>query len=167
MQALPVERRYKRAMKKVTGITLIELLVALAVAAVLLGVAVPSFTTMIKSNRLTTQVNMFVTSMNFARNEAINRRQNFTVRARDEDWQRGWEVLNSDGEVERVVQALDPTTTFTADNDTVEFTYQPNGRITDLMGDTLRMCDDRTGEQGREIIVSPTGRLSVQTFICS
>ncbi|MGE0082037.1 MAG: GspH/FimT family pseudopilin [Thiohalomonadaceae bacterium] len=152
-------------MKKAAGFTLVELMITLAVAAILLRVAVPAFINMAKSNRLTAQVNMFVTSMNFARNEAINRRQNFTVEAIDDDWTQGWEVTDAGGNVVRVVPALHPATTFTANNDTFTFTYQPNGRITGP-SDTLAMCDDRNGEQGRQITVSPTGRISVEAVPC-
>lgn len=57
----------------IAGFTLIELLVTIAVASVLLGIAVPSFRTMMISNRLTTQTNDIVGAINFARSEAITR----------------------------------------------------------------------------------------------
>jgi type IV fimbrial biogenesis protein FimT len=55
------------------GLTVIELMVAVAVAAVLLSVAVPSFTYAINSNRLTTTANAVVAALNNAKMAAIQR----------------------------------------------------------------------------------------------
>lgn len=58
------------------GFTIVELMVTVALAAILLSVAVPSFRNMMVSNRLTTQANEVVASMNLARSEAVNRNAN-------------------------------------------------------------------------------------------
>lgn len=55
------------------GITLIELMVTIAIAAILLGLGVPSFSNYIASNRLTAQTNELVVAMHFARAESIKR----------------------------------------------------------------------------------------------
>lgn len=55
------------------GFSLPELLVALAVAAIVLSIAIPSFTRLMVSNRLTGTVNEVISSMNAARLEAIKR----------------------------------------------------------------------------------------------
>lgn len=59
-----------------SGFTLIELMVALGIAAVLLSIAVPSFQSTINSNRLTSAAGDFVASLQSARVDAIryNRR---------------------------------------------------------------------------------------------
>jgi prepilin-type N-terminal cleavage/methylation domain-containing protein len=152
-------------MKKEAGVTLIELIITLAVGAIVLGIAVPNFTSMAKSNRLTAQVNLFVTAMNYARAEAINRSAPIAVTANNDNWAEGWQVLQG-GDVLRASPALHGSLAFTVDNGTTTFTYQPNGRVVGL-GDVLTMCDDRTGEQGRQITVSPTGRVAVVTFACN
>jgi type IV fimbrial biogenesis protein FimT len=61
------------------GFTLVELLVTMAVAAVLLAVAVPSFRSTILSNRLTSTTNDLVGSLAQARSEAIKRGSRVTV----------------------------------------------------------------------------------------
>lgn len=62
--------------KTLQGFTLVELIVTLAVAAILMGTAVPSFTSLVNSNRLATQANDLLGAMMIARSEAIrlNRR---------------------------------------------------------------------------------------------
>jgi len=94
--------------RRMCGFTLVELMVTLAVAAIVLTVGVPSFQTLIKNNRLTTAANALVASLNLARSEAIKRGVRVTVcKSADGascttagNWEQGWIVftdLNSDG----------------------------------------------------------------------
>ncbi|TAL73336.1 MAG: prepilin-type N-terminal cleavage/methylation domain-containing protein [Rhodanobacter sp.] len=55
------------------GFTLVELMVTVAVAAILLTIAVPSFNRIINANRLSTAANEMVGALNVARMEAIKR----------------------------------------------------------------------------------------------
>ncbi|HET7222035.1 MAG TPA: prepilin-type N-terminal cleavage/methylation domain-containing protein [Rhodanobacteraceae bacterium] len=60
-----------RARCRARGFTLVELMITIAVAAVLAMIAVPSFQRIILSNRLTTAANAFSNSLNLARLDAI------------------------------------------------------------------------------------------------
>ena len=55
------------------GFTLVELMVTLAVAAIILAIAAPSFSQMIRDHRLITTANDFMGTMQLARSEAIRR----------------------------------------------------------------------------------------------
>ncbi|MEE7548711.1 prepilin-type N-terminal cleavage/methylation domain-containing protein [Xanthomonas sp. Kuri4-1] len=55
------------------GFTLIELMVAVAVLAITLALAIPSFTSVVNGNRLLAQSNELVASLQLARSEAIRR----------------------------------------------------------------------------------------------
>ena len=56
-----------------SGFTLIELMVAIAVAAILITLATPSFRLLIQNNRISGAANDFVSVFNLARAEAIKR----------------------------------------------------------------------------------------------
>lgn len=64
-------------MDRESGFTLLELMVALALTAILLTIAVPSFTTMMRNNRGVSDANALLGMMLLARSEAI--RRNVTV----------------------------------------------------------------------------------------
>jgi type IV fimbrial biogenesis protein FimT len=80
------------------GFTLIELMVVVAIAAILMAVAVPSFRDVTERNRVSTQVNTFVGDLQLARSEAIKRGLAVSLCASSDGgscldnnaWNRGW-----------------------------------------------------------------------------
>jgi len=79
------------------GFTLIELMVSIAVLAIIAALAAPSFRAIIENNRLTSQANELVTALAFARSEAVRRRTPVTVCpgscALGQAWTDGWSVF--------------------------------------------------------------------------
>jgi type IV fimbrial biogenesis protein FimT len=64
---------------KYNGFTLLELMITIAVASVLAGLAAPTFTDLMKSSQLTTANNQVVASLHLARSEAVKRGSNILV----------------------------------------------------------------------------------------
>jgi type IV fimbrial biogenesis protein FimT len=83
------------------GLTLIELMITVAMLAILLSLAAPSFARMMASNRMATQTNEFSAALNLARLEAVRRGQSVAIRA-DVDginFESGWKVFtDADGD---------------------------------------------------------------------
>lgn len=170
-----------------SGFTLIELIITLAIAGILLGIAVPNFITFVQNSRLTSQANDLVTALNYARSEAIKRGVRTTVCSRATDatcagsttWDTGWLVFvdcNFDGVVDAgtcpdwdangaaddepvllVRQPLDSGNTLRAAV-RQRVTYQNTGFSG--FADTFRLCDVRGTASGRAIAVNPQGRVS-------
>ena len=171
-------------MKKQHGFTLVELLITLVLAAILTTVAVPSFNTTIKNNRLVTQTNLLIASFNLARSEAVKRAQAVNVCASNAaqtacsggtDWSQGWVVwadqdasntLNNNNEIIKVSEALPTNTTLTANNSQVQYTAQGALNVGGA-NPSFTVCDDRSGETGRRILVRNTGRANLSNQACS
>ena len=60
-------------MNRHSGFTLLELMVTVAVAALLLAIGVPTFQSMVRNNRIAAHTNDFMSSLNLARSEANKR----------------------------------------------------------------------------------------------
>lgn len=157
-----------RKEKNAAGFTLIELIVTLAIAALLLTMGIPSLNNLLQNNRLITQANQFVSTINFARSEAIKRSAAINVTATNggnaaNEWGPGWRVAVGATTL-RFIPALDGSSTLNSNNNRTNFQYSGNGRVD--VGDTLTLCDNRTGETGRLLTISPTGRVSTTDTAC-
>ncbi len=71
--------------KRQSGFSILEVLVTLAIVAILMGIGIPSFQNLMDTNRMAAAVNDLVGGMHAARAEAIKRRANITICA-SSDW---------------------------------------------------------------------------------
>jgi type IV fimbrial biogenesis protein FimT len=81
-----------------SGLTIIEIMVTLAIAGVLIGLAVPAFNAFVAQRSLTAQVNDFLVAVQYARSEAGRRGTVVSVLALDatnaaNEWGPGWCVV--------------------------------------------------------------------------
>lgn len=92
-------------MNNQSGFTLIELLIVIVIAAVLLGLGVPSLRDTIQSNRVSTIANDLIGALQFARSESIRRGEDVTVCSTSDQstcsgaWTEGWLVRNAAGPI--------------------------------------------------------------------
>ena len=74
------------------GFTLVELMVTVAVLAVLMAIAVPSFTDYTRSQTLSARASALHQDMTLARAEAVKLQLNVELDAKGGDWTKGWTV---------------------------------------------------------------------------
>lgn len=166
------------------GFTLLELIVTMAVAALLLSVGVPSFRNVIMDNRLAGQANEFVTSISTARSAAVRYQRNATICASSNydaavpacdagtDWSNGWIVWvdknrDSAASADEIISVHEPLGTATLVSTALsQIGYDARGFAVGG-GDDLMLCDNRTAETGRLIRVNNVGRTSVRTAACN
>ncbi len=142
-------------MRRQSGVTLVELLVTLAVIAILVGVVFPGFRGLMDRNSMTTTANALVLAASFARSEALRGAGVVRVRARGGDWADGWEVIAPDGTtVLRVFEPIPNALTLTSG--VTELAFNNQGLLQDGTARELTLC--LPGDSGVRISVAATGR---------
>lgn len=94
--------------KQQNAFTLVEMMVTIAVLAIVLGVATPSFLEMLRQNTLRSQANELLGLMHYARTEAIKRRENVAVTLTPGS---GWKAEVTQPGSTTLLRSLDKTAT--------------------------------------------------------
>jgi type IV fimbrial biogenesis protein FimT len=169
-----------RISKPLAGLTLIELMVTIAIAAILLTIAVPNLQSLFINNRLVTTSNNFVASLNTARSEAIRRGVTVSLKknsATSGDWgSAGWTMFvdsDADGTLDggettlKIEGALpSPLTLYANNNYSNYIRFVSTGQVKFNQSGTFVICYDGVLQQGgdtrsRAIVVSSGGRARV------
>ncbi|WP_168735181.1 GspH/FimT family pseudopilin [Pseudothauera rhizosphaerae] len=159
-------------MKKTRGFTIIELMLTVAVLAVLLGIGIPSFRNLIQNNRATAIANDIVGTLQTARSEAIKRRSPITVCRRNAagsacengtNWAAGWLMLQG-ATVLKVWDAAagEPVVTGPAGG----IVFQSDGTASATGEFQVQTSSGSTAVQ-RCVGVAGLGRVSTKTGACS
>lgn len=107
------------------GFTVIELMVAVAIAAILAALAAPSFSQLIANQKAKSVASDLFSSMAKARNEAIARNSNVTLAQKTGGWQQGWQISDANNAV------LDDrsATSNVFSSGSVNIVFRPSGRV--------------------------------------
>jgi len=169
-----------------SGLTLIELLLTIAVAAILLGAAIPSFSSLLARSALSTARDDLIHSLNLARTAAIMRGTATSVCAADANrecapsnkWEYGWLVFEDPdrdehcadvdgdglcdadgGQVLAHVVRTDTRITIRGNHFVGSgLSFDPLGHARWSHG-TFSICDSRRVSPPGGIVIAPSGRI--------
>jgi type IV fimbrial biogenesis protein FimT len=170
-------------MRRVSGFTMVEMMVAVAILAILASIALPSYRSLIANNRIVANTNDLVADLALARSEAAKRggttvvtvcaSSNGSSCSGSTDWS-GGRLVFVDGGVQGTVDGTDLTKVLRnsrAVNNlvitsggfslvTVGFiSYSADGSISSSLPGTIRICS--SGLIGRVVSISNIGRTSL------
>lgn len=166
---------------KQCGATLLELIVALAVAAILLTIAVPAFSGLVHETRLRSASDALIASLHVARSEAIKRGQRVVLCpapagdacAATGGWHQGWLVFHdANNNAQRdagesmvlVHPPLPAGMRVTSKGSTAGYiSYTPAGDTQQVSGawqaGTLTLCHvSASPDSARQVVIYRTGR---------
>lgn len=160
------------------GLSLIEVLVVMAIAAILLGIGVPNMQTFILNNRLASSTHEFYTALQFARSEAVRRGAQVTLvhngGAGSGNWGAGWTmfvdadrngVQDAGEETLRTGAPLEPPLTLYGNANFANFiAFDASGRLTTAGGGAFVVCHGANLVEGgqsrsRAVLVNGAGRV--------
>lgn len=172
--------------KSCQGFTLLELMVAITLLGVLLGIGIPSFNETIRNNRTVAQTNEFITALNLARSEAskrglpvaicaANAAQTACASAAANNWMNGWLVFTDQGATVGAIDAGEPilqtsravTNGLQLTSNNIGFVrFGPSGsaNANAIFGLQHQGC---TGNNRRRIEIIPTGRANLSKVVCT
>ncbi|MBP0048870.1 GspH/FimT family pseudopilin [Marinobacterium sp. AK62] len=137
------------------GFSVVELMVAVAVLAIIVGIGMPSFQSMLEKSRLDSAAEAMADSFRYARSEAIARNEEVESEG---SYQSGWSVsVVSTGEELRVYDAF-PANVTTDNNAAVSFNGR--GMVSDGEEKAFSVSYSGGGSRCVQIFISGAVRLT-------
>jgi type IV fimbrial biogenesis protein FimT len=180
---------------KARGFTILELVIAIAIAALLVALSIPNFTESIKNNRLASKANDLVLGFKVTRQTAISRSvPTFVCHSNNantntptcgggagSDWNTGFVIYAApiktlttakrayapatDTLIQQIDLADDQDILVTDTNADSVVSFGSDGFLFDSPAVEMQICDDRNGENGYLIRVSLSGKTSRERAI--
>lgn len=142
--------RTRRAM---AGVTLVELVVAMALLALLTTLAAPAMSRLMTSQRLKTAASNLHLALVKTRSEALKRNTNVTLSRTDGNWSNGWTIEAGATQIDTAPAAKGVTVSA---GSTTSIVYAPNGRVSTGAGSVFVLS--ATGVNPRCVSIDSSGR---------
>lgn len=151
-----------RGVRRDQGFTLLELLVTVAVAAILAAVAVPSFSSYLGNQRTRGAAQELFLDLLYARSEAVKRNAQVQITASGGAWADGWRVTDTGGNTLREHDGFDGIRISAG---LTTLTFNRNGRLVGGGAPGFDVCADTsaTGVAERIVTVDLSGRAVLDT----
>lgn len=161
------------------GFSLIELMMTIFILSIVLAFGVPAFNATTMNNRISSQINNLLSTLNFARSEAVKLGANITVcgssnltSCNTSNWEQGWIVFrdsNANATVDagetilRVQEALDGGTTLRTSGFTSNANVQFDTKGSLAAVGTFVLCDSRGATAAKAVVLNISGQARAAT----
>lgn len=160
------------------GFTLIELVAVMVIFAILIGVGLPGYSSMIDQQRMSTGLNNLSLALTVTREEGVRMNRTLTLAPMDGNWNKGWVIFvdkNNDGMFnagEKLFRELPPDTELRmhANKPVSKYVrFNGHGQTVLLNGGfqagTFRFCPAKSGAVGRKLVINQVGRWRVERTV--
>jgi len=161
------------------GFTLVELLITIAIVAILMSAGMPAFSDFIRDNRLQSAAAGFLADLAAARAEAARTYQTVAVcpstagtSCDGADWNVGRIVYvdangNGNADADEIIRWSPPSASgpnAAASGFGTLVAFRPTGAA--VTAGAIDLCDERSGAYGRRVDVSAAGRVGIRQANC-
>lgn len=165
--ALRAPARLRAAVPQQRGLTVIELMVVLALVAVVAGIAAPGMRSFAAGVRIKSLANELTSDLLVARSEALKRNASVTVAPNGNGWQAGWNVRTA---ADLLLQREASHADLQFEAPPALMVFNASGRLTNPAG-TVRMTVSSSNLQSdaakRCVEVDPSGRARTRQGPCT
>ena len=159
------------------GFTLVEMVITVSLVGVVTAIAIPSMRTAFASNDISAVSSDMVSSLQYARLEAVRKISRTTVKASGEEdaaaWSNGFTIsqqVNKNGSYQDTVLkapvALNPNIQIASATSTKSVTFDSRGYAD--QAHTIEICDSADNSiEGRRVTVAASGHVTSEIYNCN